>query len=397
MAGSGRRARGEGTVSRDGDGWIARIELPPGPNGKRRRRKRRARTKTEAHEALKALQREYGDVLNPDGANRTVAQAVDRFLADEPRRGRSEQTIYLDHWRGSMIRAGLGQRTMGQLTVQEVDDFLREVGTGTFGSRPINRDGVRRTRRLLIRALNNEMRIGNLGRNVADLSVMPVLDSESLRKRVDNEDGDEVDDGRRSLTYDEFQRYRACARQPFLTFVELVGRNGLRPSEARALRWECVDLEAMTLTVNRQMSSRDTLTATKTKRARRTVPIDDQTAECLTDWAQRQEVRRVDRSNPPIPGLVLTTRHGTPVNRNNLRRTAAAVANRAGIESIVPYELRHTAITLQIDAGHDTWQVADWAGTSERMIEEVYRHRLSRVATLGPVAPMPSGSHFGSQ
>lgn len=134
------------------------------------------------------------------------------------------------------------------------------------------------------------------------------------------------------------------------------------------------------------MSSRDTLTATKTRQARRTVPIDDQTVECLTDWAERQEARRVDGSNPSIAGLVLTTRRGTPLNRNNLRRTATAVANRAGIEPIVPYGLRPTAITLQIDAGHDTWQVADWAGRSERMIEEVYRHCLSRVATLGPVA-----------
>ncbi len=55
------------------------------------------------------------------------------------------------------------------------------------------------------------------------------------------------------------------------------------------------------------------------------------------------------------------------------------------MERIVPYELRHTAITFQIDAGHDTWQVADWAGTSERMIEMVYRHRLTRVAQLGPI------------
>jgi hypothetical protein len=32
-----------------------------------------------------------------------------------------------------------------------------------------------------------------------------------------------------------------------------------------------------------------------------------------------------------------------------------------------------------------SWRVADWAGTSERMIEEIYRHRLTRVSDLGSV------------
>ncbi len=58
----------------------------------------------------------------------------------------------------------------------------------------------------------------------------------------------------------------------------------------------------------------------------------------------------------------------------------------ASLEPIVPYELRHTAITFQLDAGHEKWRVADWAGTSERMIEDIYRHRLTRVTDLGPVA-----------
>ncbi len=63
----------------------------------------------------------------------------------------------------------------------------------------------------------------------------------------------------------------------------------------------------------------------------------------------------------------------------------SAASSEAAFETIVPYELRHTAITFQLDAGHEAWRVADWAGTSERMIEQIYRHRLSRVADIGPV------------
>lgn len=51
---------------------------------------------------------------------------------------------------------------------------------------------------------------------------------------------------------------------------------------------------------------------------------------------------------------------------------------------IDPYELRHTAISLQAEAGRSSFEIADWAGTSEEMISRVYRHRLKRVANLRP-------------
>lgn len=57
-----------------------------------------------------------------------------------------------------------------------------------------------------------------------------------------------------------------------------------------------------------------------------------------------------------------------------------------GIEPpITPYELRHTAISRQADAGRSAWEIADWAETSEAMISRTYRHRLRRVANLTPV------------
>ena len=84
-------------------------------------------------------------------------------------------------------------------------------------------------------------------------------------------------------------------------------------------------------------------------------------------------------------GLVVTTRYGSGIDAANFRRMLAKACEEAGIERIVPYELRHTAITFQIDGGNDGWEVADWAGTSERMIEGIYRHRLSRVSKLTAV------------
>jgi hypothetical protein len=40
---------------------------------------------------------------------------------------------------------------------------------------------------------------------------------------------------------------------------------------------------------------------------------------------------------------------------------------------------------MQADAGRSSWELADWAGTSEAMINQTYRHRLRRVSAVLPV------------
>ena len=83
--------------------------------------------------------------------------------------------------------------------------------------------------------------------------------------------------------------------------------------------------------------------------------------------------------------LVATTRSSRPIGPRNFHRSLVGLCQQAGIDPpISSYELRHTAITLMAEAGHAAWQIADWAGTSERMITDVYRHRLQAVSPLGP-------------
>jgi integrase len=60
------------------------------------------------------------------------------------------------------------------------------------------------------------------------------------------------------------------------------------------------------------------------------------------------------------------------------------LAERIGLGDLTPYELRHTAITHQVEAGHSASTVADWAGTSERMIYQHYRHQLREIVDLQP-------------
>ncbi|MFV0525438.1 MAG: hypothetical protein ACK5RL_13180 [Acidimicrobiales bacterium] len=65
---------------------------------------------------------------------------------------------------------------------------------------------------------------------------------------------------------------------------------------------------------------------------------------------------------------------------------------------MVPYDLRHTAITLQSKQGYSDWELADWAGTSERMINETYRHRTDKVVGVRPLAVRePESAKIGAR
>lgn len=384
-----RRARGEGTVLRDGDGWIARIELPVGPDGKRRRRKRRARTKSEAFALLKELQKEVESIDNPHGLRRNVTEAVDFYLANRPNTGRSEMTIEIDASRGRTLARGLGRREIGKLTVADCDRFLADVAAGAYGRKPLKPDSVRRIRALLVAVLRNEQRLGNLSRNVAELSQMPVFEQVAPS---DDDDGDSSTSVRRILSLDEYRRLRNGCDGALQLFVDLCGRCGLRPSEARALRWSRLDLEQRTLRVDAQLSSKNKLVSPKTRRSRRTISVDDDTLALLNRWAADQAAQRANAGSRWDDGhdYVLTTKNGTAFDGSNLRDALAGHCERLGLDVYLPYELRHTAITFQLDQGAESWEVADWAGTSERMIELIYRHRTTRVSRLAPL-PLDAG------
>ena len=336
-----RRGRGEGTVGREGDRWVARVDLPPGPDGKRRRRRRRARTKTEAMEALKEMLKELEEVENPTGTRRTVGEAVQLYMTTRSDVNRSDGTVDIRESRARAIVKGLGSKQIGKLKVVDCDRFLREVAAGTYGrGRPLKADSVRRFKSLLIDVLRNEQRLGNLARNVAELAELPAFE---IQAPADDDDGDSSTSIRRILSPSEFHALHNRATGSVQIIIDLCGRCGLRPSEARALRWTRVDLQERTIRIDAQMDSKNRLTKPKTRRSRRTVPIDSHTCQLLTSWQPLQHDQRArtwDRWDN-THDFVATTRVGTAHNGSNLRRSISGLCDDLDLDRYLPYELRN--------------------------------------------------------
>lgn len=79
-------------------------------------------------------------------------------------------------------------------------------------------------------------------------------------------------------------------------------------------------------------------------------------------------------------GLLFPSEVGTPLDPSHLRRVFARIAKRAGLDANFPYLLRHTAVSLLVDAGKSIEQVADMLGDDPRTLYRHYRHRVRPVA-----------------
>ncbi len=368
-----RRSAGEGSVHRspDGSGWVAMIELPRQGDGRRRRRKRRATTRAEAQKLLREMRDEINRTGTVSSAQRIIREGVEDYLTVRASENLSDGAREDDTWLSGLILDGLGSRRSAELTVVDCDQFLADCARGLPGRRSIGRDRMARVRRFLIAVLRNEMRTGTLARNVADLSVLPPTETK--------------DGKRRALSKDELDRLLDAAQGSRLIIIDLCARNGLRPAEARAVRWQDVDFESWELSVRGQQSKGNQRTDTKrAHNSARTIQLDQITVDRLKACREEQDALRTQAGQVWHDlDILASTNVGTPVDRHSLARSLRLLCRKVGVDPpIAPYELRHTAISRQADVGASAWEIADWAGTSEAMISRVYRHRLRRVSAL---------------
>ena len=280
-----------------------------------------------------------------------------------------------------LVRNALGAKKVTRLTVADCDQFLADCAAGEYGRRKIGRSHLSRIRQRLSGVLRNEVRLGTVQRNVAEVSVLPVTEVPQRE--------------RRSATIDELTRLLDAADEPVGILVDLCARNGLRPAEARALRWVDVDLDQGLVSISGQMDRRNVRGPVKrAANAERTLQVDRATIVRLTQWQTEIERHRQEARNGWIDtGFIAVTGTGEPITRERFARLMKRLCEVAGIEPpVTPYELRHSAISHQADAGHTSWEIADWAGTSEAMISSTYRHQLRKISSLRPVGLKPEAS-----
>lgn len=388
MAVKKRRAHGSGGVTRRKDGyWIGRYDDGYTPSGSRRRRTVTAKTKAEAERRLRDAIRSRAEHDDAGDANTrtTVRGWAEVWLPmHQDKVAPGTFTTNAGAVRKWVIPT-IGHKRLTALTpadIRAIRTAIIDAGLSTTTARQ-----AQSTARTMLRAARLEGH--NVPPRVFDVEVAPVAKTD--RDAIPLVDAEAI------LT--------AAAQDPQeLARWSLALLAGLRPAEARGLRWSEVDLAGESATIEWQLqqlpyldrSDKDQgfrvpvnhesvhlylsyhLTRPKNRRGLRVIPLLPLCAEALRQW------KAVAPANPW--DLVFTEEDGrsgrgyriawskhTDATHWSAVQTAAGVTGPGG-RPYANYENRHTTATLLMQIGTPTAIIEQIVGHSELVSKRTYQH-----------------------
>jgi len=382
------RARGEGSVYRAGDGWVAALWVE-NPAGGRKRLVRKAKTQKLANAKLAQLRadRDAGVITGTT----TVRQWLDTWMQSRAGGDLSPRTLEANSTASRLwIVPHLGDIHMAKLTVEDVQRMhraLREAG--------YSQSTVAQAHRCLSAALNEAVRRRHLGVNVAALARTPSVASVERAPALTEAEVIAV--------------LLEAGRRRMLARVGTAIVTGARQGEVLGLTWADVDLDSprplIRITKNRARgkwahgTSCSTPTShtppkcparipvpitgePKTPRSKRDVPIPAIVVDALREHRARVVAARLAAGNLWVGDAVFP---GGPLGgvmdtRNDHRAWRACVEAAIG-HGAGTHAARRTAITAMLTTEHDPTLIAKIVGhASLAMLSTYSRPSIERQA-----------------
>lgn len=153
------------------------------------------------------------------------------------------------------------------------------------------------------------------------------------------------------------------------TIVLIAILYGLRRSEVLGLRWEAVDFQNNTLTVNHTIVKNLTIEAkdsTKTDTSRRTFQLLPEVREVL--WNMKQ-------NRSPSSVYLFEREDGSPMRPDCLTRSFQRALARAELPKMRFHDLRHSTASILFDRGWELEDVKNWLGHADiETTSNIYLH-----------------------
>jgi len=361
-----------------------------GPDGHRIRHKVSGQTKTAVIDALDEKHREL-DKGVVTRASYTVTDAAEDWLSGGlPGRSQRTRKIYRDAL--APVLGKVGKRPLRDLKATEVRTALESL-SGQLSTR-----SLRIARESLERAIRHAEANDRIGRNVAALVEAPAGRSGRRQRAFTLAQAAAVIDASRELPeirlHPGLQDHRRPA--PLMhAYIVLSLMAGVRTEEARAIRWDHVELDGdpqadppVPPHVNVWRADR-VGGDTKTPKSRRGLGLPELVIMALRDLRVSQaDERRHASTRWKDTGLVFTTATGTPLDARNIRRMFKDICERAQVGTDwAPRDMRHTFVSLLSDDGMVIEKISRLVGhTSSHVTETVYRQELRPVLQDGTQA-----------
>lgn len=294
------------------------------------------RTQAEVREKLTALLRDLDRGVTISAENWTVESYLLQWLETivKPNRAPKTHQGYELAVRRHILPT-LGRKRLRQLSVTDARRLVQRLTDAGLGVRM-----VQFVHAVLRNALESAVRDEAIPRNVARLVQVKTPTYEVGR-------GLSTVQARALLTAARDERLEAL----YVLAVYL----GLRRGEVLGLRWADVDLDEARLQVVQTLQRVDgalRFLPPKSWHSRRSVPLPVPCVEALRQHRGAQGRERLAAGAEwSDTGLVFTTTFGTPIEPDNLRRSWDRIRSATGDPPARFHDLRHTCVSLLLDAG----------------------------------------------
>ena len=173
---------------------------------------------------------------------------------------------------------------------------------------------------------------------------------------------------REGFTREELGTVFATAAAPWAALFRIYAFTGLRRGELLGLKWSDVELDAGRIHIRRSFG-RYGFGEPKSRAGRRAVAL----APSLVAELRRHKLAASSNDHD----LVFASQAGTPIDPDNLYRAWARTLRKAGLRHLPMHSLRHTAVSLLIEAGANPKQLQKMVGHgSIQLTFDTYGHLM---------------------
>lgn len=245
----------------------------------------------------------------------------------------------------------LGGLRLSEIRAHDVQTFINRLQKGYKGASPVSAKTIKNNYGVLHRALEQAVRIGYLRSNPADGCILPRIEGKELKPFDDN---DAV----------KFMEALKGHRNERLFLCDLF--TGMRKSELLGLTWDCIDFEAGTIRIYRQLlylKGEYFFSSLKNDKPRILMPS-KYVMNLLREQRKAQAELRMKAGSTwqNEQGFVFTDEVGGHLHHSCVYKQFKAIAKEIGLPDARFHDMRHSYAVAALRGGDDVKTVQESLG-----------------------------------